>query len=1425
MQQQPQQSHLPFRAYQTEADDAIARELDTSNACLVKMFCGTGKSLLMRHMRVVLAARFVVYVLPSLALIDQFVTEYLSGSGSAAATSHILRVSSDGDSTTDIAEICTFMELCFPARLSAVSSASAATPTTFVCVTYQSYGTFLEALRRMPHVAVDVCVFDEAHHAVGKTYQEHIFGDSSSQINKKTFFTATPVNTNGIVMYDNDPDAPAAITETRSCGPLAYEYTYLRGVEDGFLNPFEIRVDLYLENTNTSVYESIARAILVTGNTRVLTFHADVNTDRDTSVRNFVDKVAFRAAFAAVLRAEFPELRGKYRKIHMIGLYADVSVRERARVLRVFDATADDEIMIISSCETIGEGIDTKRANMCVFADPKSSFVKITQNIGRIVRRPVGTAIKCGTILLPCWVNREKYVGCGGDPEQCDAVIREDLNAGGNFNVILNVMSALRQHDEELYNVCLHYPDVYSRAEIAVNLDSQGFRLGAASDSLLGALASSGVLASGDEDLDYDSYEDCFDDAEIAERFAEENGCTVEIHTDNPETPVETYGCSVVESDTLSDDSSSVCSEKEKSEKVIRVFRSSSGSGSSSSSNDSESDTESSGEHVAYHTILDTSSEDVDKNRKLQPINNAKRALKTIIHCNPDVKVLWNISGMDLSRKFSSCVLDCEVVRYDPMVAVRELVERAKERERNGGRLFPRKFSNPKNAEEMLECKDNIRILNCKAAIKIKSTKNKRHINVEKYFDINLPGWNEDLDEIALQNAKDIVNSANKRILNGLSPFPKPKLNAKTDDDKQEFKDYNKLRSWKNAYLKRGKGRCSDLVKQYLDIHIPGWMEDRCCDKMALERAIGLISRAKERELKGLNLIPKKLKLASKQEISDLGTLIKWRQGLKENAKTKCPKIVSDYLDIHLLGWRGNKREEIDYAIDIVERANERKSKDMYLIPNGYKNPITEEEKQEKIDSLRLYKWKNAIHKKTTHPKVWHEELKNYLTLNLPGWDIFEDTDEYSMQQAEEIVDRALIRKEKGLNLLPGSSVKCSEQERKDSSRLLIWKMVSNGKAKGKKCPEEVKKYLDKNLPGWDEYKRDQLSRAKDLVNRARERRDLGQNYIPKHKLNDNLQTNDFRLLTRYKTKTRNCPNEVITYLDEQLPGWRPIDTQTPEQKPNEPERPTKLSDQIPEPTPKTRKPRTTKTVKASIKPATLQRQCQHTPQEPMEEAETVEAKAARTLSEISAHHKKYKTMNSATLAAHFSANPEEFAAYHRACDENMSTYQPGTQPHEQIIRELDKIKTKKPKLVLDLGCGQAKIARHYGAFCAGTPATKDPRFMFINYDHQAIVPEVTPCDITCLPHEDNEADICVLSFALWGSNCLDALREAYRVLASHGVLFVLDSTKRWSDKNPDGYIEPGMEGARLARDLESIGFRIMNKQIDKFCLFVCMRE
>ena len=69
------------------------------------MFCGTGKSLLMRKCKVIQNQPLVVFVFPSLSLIEQFYTEYLADFN----TKYILKISSELDSTTDPIKIKHFL--------------------------------------------------------------------------------------------------------------------------------------------------------------------------------------------------------------------------------------------------------------------------------------------------------------------------------------------------------------------------------------------------------------------------------------------------------------------------------------------------------------------------------------------------------------------------------------------------------------------------------------------------------------------------------------------------------------------------------------------------------------------------------------------------------------------------------------------------------------------------------------------------------------------------------------------------------------------------------------------------------------------------------------------------------------------------------------------------------------------------------------------------------------------------------------------------------------------------------------------------------------------------------------------------------------------------------------------------------------------
>ena len=76
----------------------------------------------------------------------------------------------------------------------------------------------------------------------------------------------------------------------------------------------------------------------------------------------------------------------------------------------------------------------------------------------------------------------------------------------------------------------------------------------------------------------------------------------------------------------------------------------------------------------------------------------------------------------------------------------------------------------------------------------------------------------------------------------------------------------------------------------------------------------------------------------------------------------------------------------------------------------------------------------------------------------------------------------------------------------------------------------------------------------------------------------------------------------------------------------------------------------------------------------------------------------------------------------------------------------------------------------------------------------------------------------------MWGSNCEEYIQEALRILESNGLLYIIEPTKRWSEKDEIGNIinDPGM---KLKNLLEENNFQINEQDIQKFTLFICRKN
>ena len=101
---------MDLRSYQITAVDKV---LSSQGRCVVKMFCGTGKSRVMATVALREKKHMNVIVFPSLALVQQFSTDYVQGAyADQFAAFSFLNVSSEQlvgvQSTTDTEQIHTF---------------------------------------------------------------------------------------------------------------------------------------------------------------------------------------------------------------------------------------------------------------------------------------------------------------------------------------------------------------------------------------------------------------------------------------------------------------------------------------------------------------------------------------------------------------------------------------------------------------------------------------------------------------------------------------------------------------------------------------------------------------------------------------------------------------------------------------------------------------------------------------------------------------------------------------------------------------------------------------------------------------------------------------------------------------------------------------------------------------------------------------------------------------------------------------------------------------------------------------------------------------------------------------------------------------------------------------------------------------------
>ena len=196
-----------------------------------------------------------------------------------------------------------------------------------------------------------------------------------------------------------------------------------------------------------------------------------------------------------------------------------------------------------------------------------------------------------------------------------------------------------------------------------------------------------------------------------------------------------------------------------------------------------------------------------------------------------------------------------------------------------------------------------------------------------------------------------------------------------------------------------------------------------------------------------------------------------------------------------------------------------------------------------------------------------------------------------------------------------------------------------------------------------------------------------------------------------------------------------------------------------------------------------------------------------KAYSELSILHKKYKTMNSNNLHNHFTETPSDWEEYHKISKVNEESFPEEEIPRNKMSKYLETLSGTKSKIIADLGCGYAEICKKF---------KNNTRFKFYNFDHVSSDKNIEARDIRDTGLDDYSVDIVILSLAMWGSNCKEYIKEAYRILDIGGTLLISEPYKRWNDNDE--------KENKLIILLESNEFKIINNEENKFMFIECRK-
>jgi predicted helicase len=475
----------PLRPHQTSAQNHVLLGFKSADRGKLIMACGTGKTFTSLKIAEEVAGknRLVVFLVPSLNLLSQSLTEWTQQSGIPL---HSFAVCSDAEvgkkrnKDEDIVE--TFAhELRYPATTDAKRLAEElkkrhdAQHMSVIFSTYHS----LDVISRAQHLyglpAIDLVICDEAHRTTGATFESEeesnfvrIHDNEFIGAAKRLYMTATPR------IYGDSAKATAEKENVAICsmddeaiyGKQFHVITFSEAVELKLLTDYKVLVltideahvsariqNLLKDDNNQLKVDDAARiigcwkALSKQGLTQDLSFDPEpmkravafcqvIERQKGGRIHKVSSKqiaAMFQAVVDAYQEQEDSDVSLLCEAEHVDGTMNASQKEEKLQWLK--DEAPENTCRILSNVRCLSEGVDVPALDAVLFLTPRNSQVDVVQSVGRVMRRTPDGKKKLGYVILPV------VIPAGMEPH-------EALNDNKVYKVVWDVLQALRSHDD-----------------------------------------------------------------------------------------------------------------------------------------------------------------------------------------------------------------------------------------------------------------------------------------------------------------------------------------------------------------------------------------------------------------------------------------------------------------------------------------------------------------------------------------------------------------------------------------------------------------------------------------------------------------------------------------------------------------------------------------------------------------------------------------------------------------------------------------------------------------------------------------------------------------------------------------------------------------------------------------------------------------